>query len=453
MSVDEAWKKLGPAESRFAQGIKAFRSGLYTEASEAFESCLREMPRHAYASYYLANIAYIQGDFPRALTHMERSLGDLPFMDELNDHGLKRKSRSIASYEQMLNTEWENAVNCRAAREIESLADEVSTDKTKLELQAAKESASRARRSAHYRYFLGNILFQLKDFPEAARLFREALALDPRHTGAANNAAAICYMAGDLKGALEIIDKSESEGLGDGLNLKLKHLVLEGLGRPTEGILLEDLSSGPEGDLGVVRLALAARSDDPQIPAFYENCYVVFCRTSRQAVLIDPGAEDSRIPELVRTEGLEVKAILNTHFHPDHTAANGRYAALFAAPVIAPQRDAEALPEPPARSFGDGEVLPFEGFSVKTLLTPGHSPGSSCFLIGDFLFTGDTLFKGFIGQVAEESREKAGEEQRRLARTIRDKLLTLDGRLRVCPGHGKTTTIADEAADNPFLRK
>jgi len=411
------------------------------------------MPRHAYASYYLANIAYIQGDFPRALAHMERSLADLPFMDELTDHGLERMSRSIASSEQMLNTEWENAENCRAAREIESLADEVSTDKTKLEQRAAGENAARARRSAHFRYFLGNIRFQLKDLPEAARLFQEALALDPRHTGAANNAAAIRYMAGDLNGALAIIDRSESEGLGDGLNLKLKHLVLEGLGRSAEGILREDLAAGPDADLRVVRLALAARSGDPRIPAFYENCYLVFSRATRQAVLIDPGAEDPRIPELVRTEGLEVKAILNTHFHPDHTAANGRYAALFGAPVIAPERDAEALPEPPARTFGDGEVLPFGGFSVKTLLTPGHSPGSSCFLIGGWVFTGDTLFKGFIGKTAAASPEKGGEEQRRMVRTIRDKLLALDGRLRVCPGHGKTSTIADEAADNPFLKK
>ena len=141
---------------------------------------------------------------------MDRSLADLPFMQDLNDFAVERKSRSIASYQQMLDDGWENAVNCRAQREIESLTDELSTAKSKLELQAEKKRAMRSLQEAHYRYFLGNIHFQLKRLADAARLYGEAIALDPRHAGAYNNAAAIRYMAGDHAGALDLLTKAEA---------------------------------------------------------------------------------------------------------------------------------------------------------------------------------------------------------------------------------------------------
>jgi TolA-binding protein len=117
-ALKEAFDRLPAAEKHYQAGLKEFRAGRYGEAVAAFEECAAVMPRHAYAHYYLANIAYIQGDFESALASMDRSLADLPFMQDLNDFALKRKSRSIASYQQMLNDGWENAVNCRAQRDI-----------------------------------------------------------------------------------------------------------------------------------------------------------------------------------------------------------------------------------------------------------------------------------------------------------------------------------------------
>lgn len=452
-AVKEAFDRLPAAEKYYRTGLKEFTAGRYPEAVAAMEKCAGEMPRHAYASYYLANIAYIRGDLEKALAYMERALRDLPFMQELNAFAVERKSRSIESYQQMLDTEWENTTSCRQSREIEALTDELDTRKTKMELAAEREKAARAMQEAHYRYFLGNIHFQAKRLADAARLYAEAIALNPRHVDAYNNAAAIRYLAGDQAGALDLLERAEREGLGDNLNLKLKHLVFEALGRPTAGILVEDLSSGPDADLGVMRFALAYKFAEPLLPPLYENCYVVYSRASKQAVIIDPGVEDPRIAAFVAERGLTVKAILNTHFHPDHTAANGRYAALYQAVVVAPGPDAKSLTPPPGRAVGDGEMLRFEGFSVGTVHTPGHTPGSTCFLVGDYLFSGDTLFKNDICKLPEEAPGKAAEAQRRFVRMLREKVMALDDRVHVCPGHGQVTTVAEEKRGNPFFTK
>jgi hydroxyacylglutathione hydrolase len=452
-ALQKAFDRLPAAEKHYLTGLKEFRAGRYGEAGAAFRECAAVVPRHAYAHYYLANIAYIGGDFEAALSSMERSLADLPFMQDLNDFAVARKSRSIASYQQMLDEGWENAVNCRAQREIESLTDELSTAKSKLELQAEKKRAMRSLQEAHYRYFLGNIHFQLKRPADAARLYGEAIALDPRHAGAYNNAAAIRYMAGDYAGALDLLTKAEGVGLGDNVNLKLKHLVFEALGRPTEGILAEDLSAGPAADLGVVRFALAYKFSHPLLPPLYENCYVVFSRASKRAIIVDPGVEDPRIGDFIERNGLEVGAILNTHGHPDHTAANGRYAALYKAIVIAPKKDAAEQPAAPGRTVEDGETVAIDGLPVKVLHTPGHTPGSSCFLIGGYLFSGDTLFKNDICKLPDGPPGKAVDAQRRFVRMLKDKLLVLDDATRVCPGHGPVSTIAEEKRGNPFLSK
>ena len=452
-SVEAAFDRLPAAEKLYQTGLKEFTAGRYDQAAAAFDKCLAEVPRHAYAGYYLANIAYIRGDLQTALSRQERAVADLPFMAELNAYAVGRKSRSIASYQQALDTQWENTTSCRESRELEALDDELNTQKSKIEMAAEKAKASRAKQEAHYRYFLGNILFQMQRPADAPRLYGEAIALDPRHVNAYNNAAAIRCMAGDQAGALDLLERAEREGLGDNINLKLKHLVFEALGRPTAGILEEDLAAGPEADLGARRFALAYKFSQPLLPPLYVNAYVVFSRSTKQAVLVDAGVDDPRIGAFVAANGLTVKAILDTHGHPDHTAANARYAALFGAPVVAPAPDAKDLAAPPDRTVRDGETLRFEGLEVRVILTPGHTPGSASYLAGGYLFTGDTLFKNDICRLPEEAPGKAAETRRRFVRMLGEKLLTLDDAVRVCPGHGAVTTIGEEKRANPFFAK
>ena len=322
-----------------------------------------------------------------------------------------------------------------------------------MELESERRQAVLNQQRAHYLYFLGNILFRLGLHSEAAQKYSQAIELNPRHANAYNNAAALSYMAGDPATALDFLERAERQGLEDNLNLNLKHLVYEALGRPTEGILREDLSTGAEAGLGVMRFAMAYKSDDPLLPPLYENCYVVFSRASRQAVIIDPGAVDPRIADFIAQEGLDVRAILNTHHHLDHTAANAYYAERFGAPVLIHGRDAGFLDSPPDRRLANGEELRYDGFSFEVHHTPGHTPGSVCFLTDGYLFSGDTLFRHDIGSVRTEDPGKARAARDALVRTIKDRFLSLADETRVCPGHMKTTTIAEEKANNPFLKK
>jgi hydroxyacylglutathione hydrolase len=452
-SLTEAWDRLPAADRWFQKGLKEFQSGRSGTAAKDFDKCLQEIPRHAYALYYLANIDYIANDMPKALAEMKRAVVDLDFMQALNDYALEQKNKTYDSYERMIAEEWDATTSCRSRRELESIYGEVTDEKSRQELRLARQKAARARQKAHYLYFLGNIHFQLRDFPEAARNYGEAIALNPRHANAYNNLAAIFYLAGDPGRALGYLDEAERQGLGDNLNLTLKFTVFEALGRPTDGILREEITAGPAGDLGVVRFALAFKPKDPLRPSLYENGYVVFSRSTREAVLIDPGVEDPRIDEFVRAQTLKVRAVLYTHGHDDHAGAGRVYASLYRAPVLVKAEDAKGIAAAPDRTFSDGETLSYGGFALKVLHIPGHTPGSVCFLAGDVLFSGDTLFKDGIGLVSAESPAKTRKLQEAMVRGIRDKLLTLPDPTRVCPGHGKTSTVAAERADNPFLKR
>ena len=452
-ALREAWKKIPAAERHFQNGLSAFNAGRSEAARAEFEKCLREMPRHAFAHYYLANLFYVGKDLQRSLDHMEQALADLAFMQALNDYAVKQKNRTFDSYAQMLASEWDGTTSCRTRRQIESLAGELADTKSKQELRVAAQEEARSRQKAHYLYFLGNINFQLQRFPEAARKYLEAIELNPRHASAYNNIAAISYMAGDFQRASEYLETAGRQGLEDNLNLKLQYLVQEALGRPTEGILQEDLSSGAQGDLGVVRFALAFKSKDALLPPLYENGYVVFSKSTREAVLIDMGVVDPRIDELVRAQNLSVKAVLNTHGHEDHTGAAVHYAGLFRAPVLVHAKDAKLLAAPNVVPVTDGMVLRYAGFEAQALLVPGHTPGSLCFLVGDFLFSGDALFKAGIGKIEAENPAKAAQLQEAMVRSIKDRLLALPDATRLCPGHGKTSTIGEERTTNPFLTK
>jgi glyoxylase-like metal-dependent hydrolase (beta-lactamase superfamily II) len=451
-ALEQAWVTLQAAEKPFAKGLEAFNQGRYEAAASLIGKCAEIMPRHAYARYYLANLAYLKADYGLALAEMERSLEDLDFMAELGDHATELRLKKIDSYERMAAAEWENSLNCRESRELEAIDDQIADEKSRLEMAARKGAEARLRRKAHFTYFLGNILFQLQRRPEAAEKYRQAIELDPRHVDAYNNLAAIAYLAGDFAAAGSCLERAEERGLEDNVNLKLKHLVYEALGRPTEGILREDLSGPGENGLGVFRFALAYKASGSLRPPLYVNAYVVFDRGTRDALLIDPGVEDPRIGEFVRENGLSVKAILLTHGHPDHAGARASYARQFNAPVLASRADAKAYGIEADRSIEDGGRLEFGRLSVGALAAPGHSAGSFCFLVGNRLFSGDTLFRGFIGKAAGDDPAKTRKAGEALVRAIRRNLLTLPGATLVCPGHGRTTTIAAEAETNPFLK-
>lgn len=200
---------------------------------------------------------------------------------------------------------------------------------------------------------------------------------------------------------------------------------------------------------------------------FEANAYVVWDpETARgEAVLVDAGAEPERLLAELAARGPTVAAILQTHAHGDHIAALDDVVAATSAPVYL-HPDAEPMLRsadvnlsafvglPIASGAGyrpvrEGDEIRLLGRTVRVLETPGHAPGSVCFLFTDdgVVFTGDALFAGSIGRT-----DFPGGSLGILLGGIRDKLLTLPDDTVVYPGHMNATSIGHERRTNPFLQ-
>lgn len=207
------------------------------------------------------------------------------------------------------------------------------------------------------------------------------------------------------------------------------------------------------------------------------NCYVVAGEGSPEAVVIDPGADARDILETIRSHGLRVSAIINTHGHADHIGANSQVKQETGAPLLAHRAEASMLTEPtmnlstwaglpiygpPAdRLLDDGEEIRVGTLLLTVLHTPGHTRGGICLVArddsanpacttgrcqGPYVFSGDTLFAGSVGRT-----DFPGGSFADLVQSIKEKLLVLDDDTEVYPGHGPATTIGEERASNPFL--
>lgn len=450
-AFEEAMKQFKSSQPLYLKGVEKYEKGDEEEASDVFQKCVQKMPRHAYAHYYLANLFYIAQDFSDSLTHMEKALANIDYMQELCAYADDQKSLKIESLKGTLEDMWNSTNSCRDSRAIEMAFDQVDKEESDMEISTRQRQKAMERMKAHYLYFCGNILLQLHRYNDSLLRYQEAIRLNPKHADAYNNIIAILYIAKEYEKALQFWEEAENQGLDEQLHLKLKESLYRALGRPTEGILSEDLTQEGKESLGVMRFCLDFRKNGDMSPPLYENCYVVYNQESRDAIIIDPGVKDPRIEDFVRQNELDIKAILNTHDHPDHTGANGYFSGLFHAPVCAPKLDAEYYDSTPQRLLKDGEVIDYDGFLVRVIHTPGHTEGSLCFLIGDYVFSGDTLFKNDIGRTWAEDEQKKNDVRKKLLLAIRTKLLVLPGKTIVCPGHGKTTTVAAEKANNPYF--
>lgn len=192
------------------------------------------------------------------------------------------------------------------------------------------------------------------------------------------------------------------------------------------------------------------------------NCYIFACDETKQAVIIDPGAEGSLIYRWVSAKGAKVEYILLTHGHVDHIGAVNELKELLGAKVGIHAGDAGMLvdgrqnlssyfgPEirmqPADFLLQDEQVLKIGNEEITVFATPGHSPGSVCFLTSQGIFTGDTLFAGSIGRT-----DFPGGSLDQLLQGVEEKLLVLPDDTKVFAGHGEMTTIGREKRENPFL--
>ena len=192
-----------------------------------------------------------------------------------------------------------------------------------------------------------------------------------------------------------------------------------------------------------------------QVGPIGTNCYFLQDEESGLMAIIDPGDDWERILHQVKKAEGEVKYILLTHGHYDHTTAvpdlvkalpgvqvyihqadaNGAGSQLF--PLAAQVKD--------LNNYDEGDTLTLGSLTIEVLHTPGHSKGSVTLKVGDVLFTGDTLFCGSCGRtdLRGGSYEKIMESLKRLGE--------LEGDFHVCPGHDRTSTLERERKYNPFL--
>jgi hydroxyacylglutathione hydrolase len=201
---------------------------------------------------------------------------------------------------------------------------------------------------------------------------------------------------------------------------------------------------------------LEAFSDNP----FATNCWLLALEGSEEGVVIDPGFSPERVKALLSAAGKHPVAVLATHGHYDHVGSAAEFCGTEL-PFYIHKADELAMSDPVAwgagmavpiatpedmRTFSEGDVLEFAGFSLEVMHTPGHTPGSSCFRSGDLIFTGDLVFKGSIGRYdfPNANAEDMWTSLRRF--------LTLPDDLDVHPGHGDSTTVELERRTNPFLR-
>jgi glyoxylase-like metal-dependent hydrolase (beta-lactamase superfamily II) len=450
--VNESLRRLEAAAGPYGRALEAFRAGRFDRAEAELRVCLEKFAGHAYAHYYLANIQYIRKDYAAALASMDLALAGFDALAALDARVEDLKTERRHELRRALAVMAEGPVTCRESRSIEWDQDALEDEEFASERAAARRSQALTRLKAHYTYFRGNVLMQLRRVPEAMRGYEDAVRLDPRHGDAANNLMAIFFLAGEYEAAGAVLEKAEAAGVDETLNLELKERLLKALGRPVEGVLSEDLVAGQGPDrLAIRRFALAFRPSPEAGRILYVNAYVVFSPETRQAVLVDPGVADARIGDFIKEKGLVVRAVLVTHAHPDHCSAARFFAGEFGAPLCVPRAEASFFEERPDRLLGDGDRVTFEGLDILAVEIPGHTPGSLCYLAGPAVLTGDVLFRNDIGTLQGGSAKERDRARKRILQAIRDKIMGLPEATLVLPGHGKTTTVGAEKANNPFL--
>lgn len=185
-----------------------------------------------------------------------------------------------------------------------------------------------------------------------------------------------------------------------------------------------------------------------EVGSFENDCYILICPRKSESVIIDPAAEGPRI--LQETKTTRVRYILITHGHLDHIGALEEVRNYTKAPVGIHPQDSRALKREADFFLEDGQMLSFGDIALKVMHTPGHSPGSVCFLYKKILFSGDTIFPNGPG-----STEIPGADRQLILQSIHSKVFTLADETIIYPGHGLETTISREKSTSfyPFPEK
>lgn len=201
------------------------------------------------------------------------------------------------------------------------------------------------------------------------------------------------------------------------------------------------------------------------VGSYAANCYILADEISKEAIVVDPGAEPDRILSKLKKHDFKTVAIVLTHAHGDHIGAVPELKKATGADVILHHDEAYMLKDASKnlsagihgkpveikadRTIGDGDVLKVGSIEIKILHTPGHTFGGICLYVPaeKVLITGDTLFYGSVGRSDLE-----GGNHKQLIRGILDKIMVLDDIVSIYPGHGASSSVGFERRKNPFIQ-
>ncbi|MBF6560676.1 MAG: MBL fold metallo-hydrolase [Candidatus Binataceae bacterium] len=203
-----------------------------------------------------------------------------------------------------------------------------------------------------------------------------------------------------------------------------------------------------------------------QIGPMANFVYLIGNPATHKAAAVDPAWDVDAIINFARNEGYEIEQILITHYHQDHLGGsmmgqNIQGAAdmigKIKAKVYVNEKEAEGVKKVAGLSDSDlvkvaaGDVLKIGDVPIKFLHTPGHTPGSQCFLVEGNLISGDTLFVNACGRV-----DLPGSDPAAMYHSLNTTLKNLDDATVVYPGHAysseSSTTIGNQKRHNMYMR-
>lgn len=193
-----------------------------------------------------------------------------------------------------------------------------------------------------------------------------------------------------------------------------------------------------------------------QVGPIMTNCYILCDEANKVCAIVDPGDDGAHICKAVAATGCTPVAVYMTHGHFDHW--NGLGEVLDAYPDLPVYiHEAEVidgrggdlrfprLKEHNQRYYDEGDTITVGDLTLTVMVTPGHSPGSVCLVVGDTIFSGDTLFRANCGRC-----DFPGGDYRKMLSSLA-RLGRMEGQYTVYPGHDRATDMDYERSHNPYM--
>ena len=170
-----------------------------------------------------------------------------------------------------------------------------------------------------------------------------------------------------------------------------------------------------------------------QVKVGFDNfSYIIYCPIHKKAAIVDPGFDASKVLKCISSKNLELKYIIITHYHSDHSSDSKRIKNLIpASKIVASEQDGKKLDVRTDIIVSNGDQLKLGEINLYFISTPGHTPGSICIVVdNEALLTGDTLFIGDCGRT-----DLSGGNPTHMYKTLHEKIMSLPDHLIVYPGH------------------